>query len=178
MSWQDSYKVDINNAAVALDIPYEWLFNLINFESAGSFDPFKQNPTPGSTARGLIQIIDKTAKSMFQTDSLTLANMYPDFTSNMENVVYPYLSAMAPFPTKQSLYMSIFYPAYRNKPPTTEFPADVQRWNPGIKTVQDYIDKVDKAAIMSKIASTAKTALPLLIIAGVAVFLLFRGKIL
>ena len=119
-----------------------WLDALINFETAGTYNPLVKNPR--SSARGLIQVIDATAKDMFNVpDSLALVNMYPDFESQMVNVVQPYLKRYAPFPTKQSLYMAIFYPTYRFVPPETVFPTHVQKVNPGIVRVQDYVDFVD-----------------------------------
>jgi hypothetical protein len=38
--------------------------------------------------------------------------------------------------------MAVFYPAFRTVSELTEFPALVQKQNPGIKTVRDYLDKV------------------------------------
>jgi hypothetical protein len=88
--------------------------------------------------------MDATARDMGFKDSADLVNKYPDFTSQMKGPVTQYLSKLAPFPSEQSLYMGVFYPAYRNKPAKTPFPAHVQAANPGIKTPADYIAWVRK----------------------------------
>lgn len=121
-----------------------WLDALIAFETGGTFSPTIKNPN--SSARGLIQIIDSSAQGIGYADSLDAVTQNPDFESQMENVVIPYLAPYAPFPTKQSLYMAVFYPAYRDAPLFKRFPYHVRKVNPGIVTVKDYINKVDGVA--------------------------------
>jgi hypothetical protein len=140
----------------------DWLTRLIALESG--FNPLAKNPN--SSARGLIQIIDSTARDIFGfPDSLSLISKYPDFDSQMDNVVFPYLRKYAPFPTKQSLYMAVFFPVARFVAPDTTFDALFEqkriggdKWqqrlaefhaaNGDIKTVQDYIDKVEGRAAL------------------------------
>lgn len=134
----------IKDVALRLGTKPEWLDALINFETAGTYNP-TLDANPYSSARGLIQVIDSTARDKFGVnDSLELIRKYPEFKSQMYNVVLPYLKDYAPYPTKQSLYMAVFYPKYRFVNPTTEFPPYVKKVNPGIETVQDYIDFVDE----------------------------------
>lgn len=128
----------LNNTAARLGVAYQDLYNLIKFESG--FNPQAKNPN--SSARGLIQFIDSTAKSLGYKDSADLVSKHPTISSQLP-VVEQYLKQFAPFSGKQSLYMSVFYPKYRNVSPDTPFPENVQKVNPGIKTPQDYMDKID-----------------------------------
>lgn len=154
-----------------------WLDALINFETAGTYSPAVKNPY--SSARGLIQVIDKTARDVFNvSDSLSLVNMYPTFESQMENVVIPYLEQFAPFNTKQELYMAVFYPAYRFARPDKIFPEHVRTVNPGITTVKDYINFVD-ARIKPGALRIPKIMAPALMLAAgglIAVYLWSKRK--
>jgi len=111
---------------------------LINFES--SWNPTIKNPR--SSARGLIQFMDKTAKRMGYRGSLDLVQQHPTIQSQLRGPVYDYLRPMAPFPTDQSLFMAVFYPKARTWLPGRQFPENVKRVNPGIKTPADYVRKV------------------------------------
>lgn len=159
----------INQVANRLGTSPEWLAKLIDFETAGTFKEDIKNPY--SSARGLIQIIDSSARSLGFRDSLEAVTRNPDFKSQMENVVYPYLKQYEPYPTKQSLYMAVFYPAYRYKNPSTEFPPHVQKVNPGIDTVQDYIDYVDR-----RVSNFPKSLPPLILIAAGGMILYYWKK--
>ena len=128
----------LNDIAVRLGIPYENLYNLIKFESG--FNPLIKNPN--SSARGLIQFIDSTAQSLGFKDSLDLVTKNPTIQQQLP-IVEKYLQQFYPFDGKQSLYLAVFYPKYRNVAPDTPFPDSVQRVNPGIKTPADYIRKID-----------------------------------
>lgn len=119
--------------------PY-WLYSLINFES--KWNPKASNPY--SSAKGLIQFMDATAKGLGYRDSQDLINTNPTIESQLRNPVYNYLKKYKPFPTKQNLYMSVFYPIARSWPVNAYFPQNVIASNPGIDTVQSYIDKVEK----------------------------------
>jgi len=161
----DQRKDIIRDVARQIGTRAEWLDALINFETAGTYDPQIKNPH--SSARGLIQFIDSTARSEFGvSDSLALVQKYPDFKSQMYNAVLPYLKKYAPYPTKQKLYMAVFYPAYMNRPPSTVFPESVRKVNPGISTVQDYINYVDRRV---KNPLIPKFAAPILLIVGIGV---------
>lgn len=160
----------------------QWLVKLIKFES--KFNPAAKNP--GSSARGLIQVIDSTARSVFNADSsVSLISKYPDFNSQMDNVVYPYLAQYKPFPTAQSLYMSVFYPAARNVDPSTTFYTLYQQYaganwkdryakfeatNGGIRKVQDYIDLVEGTFYLKKSAPF----IPVLLTVGAVAYAIYR----
>lgn len=139
-----SEKAYITAAALSLGIAPADLNALINFES--NYNPKAANPN--STAKGLLQFTSGTARDLGYTDSSDLIAKNPTFSSQIKNAVIPYLSKYAPFPTQQSLYMSVFYPAARNWQPEQLFPVNVQLLNPGIKTVKDYVSKVNNKKIM------------------------------
>lgn len=164
----------IKEIANRLGTDPRWLDALINFETAGTYDPTIKNPK--SSARGLIQVIDKTARDVFNvSDSLSLVKKYPTFDSQMENVVYPYLARYAPFRSKQELYMAVFYPNYRKAPPDTIFSEKVRRYNPGITTVQDYINFVDRRVKEEKLVLNQKTmGIGIVLIAGATLYFLMR----
>jgi hypothetical protein len=134
----DSEKKTLQDAAHELGVPVPWLAGLIEFESAGSWNPAIRNRTSGAT--GLIQFMPRTAMSLGTTVQ-RMARM--GFESQMKYVV-KYLLPHKPFPSRQSLLMAVFYPVAKTWPPETEFPEIVQRYNPGIDTVQDYLDHVDE----------------------------------
>lgn len=131
-----------SQVASKLGIPVEWLLSVIEFETAGTFDPAIKNP--GSSARGLIQFMDATAKSLGYFDSLDLVQTHPTFADQLQGPVLSYFLPYRPFPTKQSFFMTVFYPKFRNVAPNTLFPDSVRAVNPGIDTVQSYVDGVDK----------------------------------
>lgn len=135
--------------------PYD-LANLIRAESG--FDPTAQNMrvAPAHRPVGLIQFIPSTAARLGYTPAQILA-MAP---VQQMNVVRRYLLQFGPFPTKQALFLAVFYPAARYWPPTKLFPEKVWRANPiyhgkeltgYIKTPADYVAFVERAA---KIRST------------------------
>lgn len=129
--------------AVAKDIGAnsKQLYDLINFES--KWNPQAKNPN--SSARGLIQFIDSTARGLgYPGGSAELISKHPTRISQLQGPVRQYLKPYGPFPTKQSLYMAVFYPVARTWSLTKEFPAAVQKVNPGIKTVGDYVAYVEK----------------------------------
>ncbi len=133
-------KKALSEVAKALDVDVLDLFNLITFES--SWNPQAKNPL--SSAKGLLQFTDSTAQSLGYKDSLDLITKNKTIESQLYFPVLQYLTKYKPFPTKQSLYMSVFYPVARYWPSTKHFPESVKKVNPGITTVQSYIDKVDK----------------------------------
>lgn len=128
-----------------LGVSYYDLFRLINFESG--FNPFAKNQF--SSARGLIQFVDSTARDLGFNNSLELVTTCPTVESQLP-LVESYLSKFKPFRDKQSLYMSVFYPEYRLLPPETVFPSFVREINPGIDTISDYVKMVDNSGTSKK----------------------------
>lgn len=156
----DREKVALLAVASALSVDPEWLYQLIDFESG--WNPAAKNPY--STARGLIQFTDTTARRLLgYSDADQIVENFPDRVSQLQGPVYKYLAQYAPFPSQQSLAMAVYYPAYRSVPADTAFPADTLKNNPGIVTVNDYLKKVFPFNVM-----------PIAIIGGMAIaFFLF-----
>lgn len=167
----------IKQVAGWLDVDPSWLDALINFETAGSYDPLKAGSSV-TGAHGLIQVINSTAQSDFgYPDSLSLVKDYPTFDDQMDNVVYPYLAKYVPYTDQQSLYMAVFYPAYRFVDPKMLFPANVRQVNPGISCPQDYINFVNARIKTSAMHfPLSASVLPILVAGGLAAwYLLKRG---
>jgi hypothetical protein len=147
-------------------IPFEWLCNLINFESAKTFSPSVKNPT--SSASGLIQFMETTAKGLGTTTS-ALRSMtfqqqlvYVDKYIWENNVIFKkikdgngrIISKKAPENyTEADLYMMIFYPKFVGKPLNTRFPSWVTNSNPGIYTKEDYFKLARDRAIFKDVPS-------------------------
>jgi len=138
MTLTDRDKGILGAIAAKLAVPVEWLSSLIRFESR--FNPSARNPISG--ARGLIQFTNTTARAMGYGSADDLLARHPTIESQLTGPVLAYLSKLAPFPSEQSLYMAVFYPAARNWPLSQPFPPAVQAVNPGIVTVADYVSKV------------------------------------
>lgn len=116
------------------------LQKLIMFESG--FNPQAKNQYTG--ARGLIQFMPDTARSMGFKSADDLVDRYSSAEAQLKGPVLDYLSKYKPFTNNQSLYMSVFYPQYRNVPIDTAFSDSIRKVNPGINFVSDYINLVEK----------------------------------
>jgi hypothetical protein len=155
--------------STALGVPSAWLARLINFESSGN--PQARNKFTG--ARGLIQFLHSTAKSLGFADADDLVAKHPDRESQILGPVYKYLKQFAPFPTEQSLYMAVFYPKARKWALNQPFPQEVQRVNPGIITVNDYVSRVQKGNSTLSAGAVGKKLFIIAII-GVSVYLIYN----
>lgn len=136
-----SVQESLNVVAKMLNVEVEFLVKLITKETAGTWNPQIKNPI--SSARGLIQFMDATAQDMGYSDSLHLVTEYSTIESQLENPVYSYLRKYAPFATNAELYLSVFYPAYRKQDYRKEFPENVIKSNPRIKTPAHYVAFVE-----------------------------------
>lgn len=157
----------IIDVSASLEIDPNDLIKLIDFETRGTWNPQIKNPL--SSARGLLQFTDSTARSLGYKDSLDLVTKNGSIESQLYFPVLKYLSQFKPFPTKQSLYMSVFYPAAREWPLNKNFPDTVKQSNPGIKTVADYVNKVEKKKPVGAAGLLSFIALA-------AIILLMKGK--
>jgi hypothetical protein len=141
----DSQATALNETAIIVGANPESLYRLILFESG--WNPQAKNPT--SSARGLIQFIDSTARDLGFSDSLDLVTKYPDIESQLRGPVAEYLAQWGPYPNDQALFMGVFYPAAIHWDPDQPFPAWVTNANPGIATPADYMAMVYKAQPVS-----------------------------
>jgi len=135
-----SIEAALNEVSGELKIKPEDLRALISFES--SWNPQAKNPK--SSARGLLQFIDSTAQSLGYKDSADLVSKNPTAEAQLRGPVRKYLKQFAPFPSPQSLYMAVFYPAARYWEPSREFPDRIKKVNPGINTPLDYVKYVQR----------------------------------
>lgn len=126
--------------AAALGVEPAWLAALVDFETAGTWSPAISNPH--SSARGLLQFIDSTARDLGYADSDDLVRQHPTIEAQLRGPVLAYLSRWKPFPTLSALAMAVFYPAARYWSETAIFPRAVRDVNPGISTVGDYVRRV------------------------------------
>lgn len=115
----------------------------------------KQVPTRG--------LVTEEVKQAVRREFLT---KYPTVQAQLYGPILTYFKRYAPFPTKQSLYLSVFYPAYRNVDPKTVLPDSVQAQNPGVITVADYVALVEKKNTFQKIAKAGGIIGGLAIAAG------------
>jgi hypothetical protein len=130
----------IKEVSANLGVSSDDLQKLIMFESG--FNPSAKNQYTG--ARGLIQFMPDTARAMGYKDADEIVKKFPSAEAQLKGPVLSYLSKYKPFSTKQSLYMSVFYPQYRNVPIDTAFSDSIRKVNPGINFVSDYINLVEK----------------------------------
>jgi hypothetical protein len=153
----------LDSVAKDLATSPEWLWEVMNFESR--LNPKAANPK--SSAKGLIQFLDSTAKSLGYKSSQDLVNKHPTFTSQVKGPVRAYFLPGKPYASRQSLYMKVFYPAARAVPPDTTFKTLYAKHggnytsfasaNPGIVTVADYVNKALKNARAKWPIATVKT---------------------
>ena len=117
----------------------DFFFKLIKFESRN--DPLAKNPK--SSARGLIQFLDSTARELGFNSSLDLVSQYPTFQSQLSGPVLWYMQKFGKYRDKYDIAMAVFYPKYMGKSPDTLFPKNVRDANPGINTPRDYVSKIE-----------------------------------
>lgn len=131
-------------------IPFEWMVNLINFESGRTFNPAIQNSIK---ATGLIQILPSTATGLGTTVDALKKMSFKQYLKYLDLYIYKNLkSKLGPdgkVPktfTQGDLFMTIFYPVAVGKPNYT-FPANVQKANAGIATPKDYVEKALRVSL-------------------------------
>ena len=128
--------------AAKIGVPPLVLWSQIMAESG--WNPVIKNKL--SSARGLIQFMDKTAKVLgFAGGSLELINRCPTVESQMP-YVYAYYKNYMPFKRPCDLYLATFYPVSRNWPLDRLLPESIRKANPNIQTPGDYVNHVENIA--------------------------------
>ena len=129
------------------------LANLINFESAGTFDASIKNRL-GYT--GLIQF-GKGAAQDLNTTREDLANMSEEQQMDYVQAYFelPHKRRGADYSRPEELYMAVFYPAAINKnsgrvDPNYRFPKNVIKSNNGIATPNDYMQRAQRNARINR----------------------------
>jgi hypothetical protein len=147
----------LEDLALKYGFPAEWLANLINFESGGTFNPAIQNSI-GAT--GLIQFIKSTAIGLGTTTDALSKMTFAQQMQYVDKYIGGYLKSLGvkkgvfdPITQKVTdkfsqgdLFMFIFYPVSVGNP-SYPFPEKVVKANGGIKTPMDYINKSISRAI-------------------------------
>ena len=178
--------LELKKLARKYQFPAEWLANLINHESAGTFNPAVVNPSSGAT--GLIQFMPSTARGLGTTTNtlskLTFQQQLVWVDKYLQGILKRAYTngAINPQFKEIDLYMAIFYPVSMFNP-NYQFPSNVVAANGGIKTPMDYYNKVMQKAIFKNIpleqgvlgmASQEKTAtMPVLVTLSVAIGVTF-----
>lgn len=155
-----------------LGVPTPWLDSLIQFESG--WKPDAKNKFTG--ARGLIQFMPTTARAMGYKDAEDLYQKHPDAISQLLGPVRKYFTLPGnrpPYPTPQSLYMTVFYPAARSWSPLKPFPDTVRKVNPGITLVRDYVNKVERKKVIET-AGISLATIALIAIGGYFLYTHFK----
>jgi hypothetical protein len=146
---------EIVKASEELNINPAWLANAMHFESGYTFDPSKQHRS-STSATGLIQITDSTAKELGTTTS-ALQKM--SAVEQMEYVVkYFNLGRIPPMTSQEDVYMAIYFPESVGQ--GSDF--DIYQWhvenkgpraarqylrnNKGTRTVGDYVSAANSRA--------------------------------
>jgi hypothetical protein len=101
------------------------------------FNPKARNKK--SRATGILQFLPSTAISLGTTVEQIYLMTRVQQLDLVEKYLQPYSGRVKNF---QDLCMAVFYPAYIGKASDTKFPEKVTRVNPGIITIQNYVNSV------------------------------------
>ncbi len=126
------------------NIPFEWLINLIRYESGATFSPAITNSI-GAT--GLIQFLKSTAQNLGTTTSDLKKMTFKQQLVYVDKYLYEnlkrHLTSEGKIPntfTQGDIFMTIFYPVAVGKP-NYKFSDKVSNANAGIRTPMDYVNK-------------------------------------
>ena len=137
---EPSWAAETVKTAKSLDMNPWFLAAVISFES--QWVPDIRNPR--SSATGLIQFVDLTARNLGTTTD-KIADMS---VKEQMRLIARYFgrtySGRSSYPTLQSVAMQVFYPSARAWPRDRAFPVWVQDANPGIVSVGDYMRRVEQ----------------------------------
>lgn len=97
---------EVGRVSESIGMPEEWLLRAIEFETAGSWSPSVKAPT--SSATGLIQFLEGTAKGLGTTTTELAGMSRADQMRFVEKYLAPYKGRIKNF---GDLYMAIHYPA-------------------------------------------------------------------
>lgn len=159
--------MNITEASNRLGVTPSALWAVIQFES--KHDPHARNPY--TNAVGLIQFMDSASQDLGYKDKEDLYQNNQTYEKQLNQVVN-WFERYGPYKDSGDLYLQVFYPAARNWDRQKAFPAHVQKVNPGIKTPQDYIDKVERI----RQGSPVKNISGLLLILGAGLAMYILGK--
>ena len=128
----------VNAMATRLGAKADWFLAVMNFESAGTFNPAKRNPSSGAT--GLIQFMPKDAPGDVGKTTDELAAM-----TRLEQLKYVELyfskKGKGRLKSLEDVAMCVFYPVAIGNP-NYQFPPRVVNANNGINTPKEYVRRV------------------------------------
>ncbi len=128
----------VNEVCKFLNIQPEWLYEVFNIETAGTFSPSIKNAA-GSGATGLIQFMPSTAQWL-GTTTAQLAKM-----SNIQQLDWVKKYFVSMFKSTGvpksffDLYLVVFQPAWVGKPDNATLPQSAYSMNRGIDLNKDGI---------------------------------------
>lgn len=168
----DSVKNALYQAAAAIGIPAQWLYNQIQEESG--FNPAARNPY--TNARGLIQFMPATARALGFKDENEIVSKFPTVEEQLLNPVVKYYKSFPAPKSENEFYMLTFFPKLKNAPLDTAFPDYVKKVNPGINTIRDFVNRVRRAGGIPPLVAGISTGLILLLSAGTIFFFIAKSK--
>lgn len=145
----------VKDISSLLGIPPDWLMIVMDYETAGTFSASIRNPY--SSATGLIQFMDATAKDL-GTTTAALAAM-----TNVQQLdwVYKYLAKVqrsyGSFNNLVDVYLAVFYPASIDDGLEYVYPDRVYAVNKGFDLDGD--GRITKAEIQNKIMASVPVQL-------------------
>ena len=143
------YQISENEAQAFADVATkngfrpEWLANLVNFETAGTFSPSIQNPS--SRATGLIQFMPATARGLGTSVEALRAMTFLQQLKYVDLYLQKGVKVArgrvgGKTLTQIDLFMIVFYPVSVGNP-NYQFPANVVSANNGINTPMAYTER-------------------------------------
>jgi len=140
---------ELSKIADKYGIPLQWMINLIQFESAKTFNPAIKN---NIGATGLIQFLPSTANWLGTTtdklSKMTFKEQLKFVDLYLSRILKNYL-VNGKIPdnfTQGDVFMAIFYPSAIGKP-NFVFPENVRKANAGISKPYDYTERALRNAI-------------------------------
>jgi hypothetical protein len=154
LSLSDAIKFE--SLAIKYGFPPQWLANLVNFESGGTFNPAIKNSI-GAT--GLIQFLPSTLSGLGVTMAQLSAMNFATQLSYVDRYLSKFFNGtgvargiydkkkakVTPRFSQTDLFMMVFYPDAVGKPGFM-FPPEVSKANSGIRQPLDYAKRALNAA--------------------------------
>lgn len=132
---------------------------VINFESGWRANAV--NAASGAT--GIIQFLPSTARKLGTSTSALKGMSAAQQMPYVEAYLRPYRGRLG---TLQAVAMAVFYPKAMNWPEGTAFPASVQKANPGIRTVADYLNRVRARTALTVVERTTTSMAGVWLVGG------------
>lgn len=139
----------VKEIATKIDVPADWLMLVMAFETGKTFSPSAKNPY--SSATGLIQFMDSTARELGTTTAQLAAMSNVQQLDYVEKYLLMRKKQYGMFNHPVDLYLSVFYPAAIKKPMDYVFPNWVYSANKVFDRNRDQ--QITKSEIQDKILS-------------------------